>query len=237
MKFLRGQSQTAIRSQIMAAGSSSAVNASMEEHSDSGESENEQDARDLNSGSSIQQAASSDAAVTKKKKSKKKKKKSATAKAAQAAQQAELLLQAKQDESASRTLKISRAKHCLSLRSLFIIQAYMTMTGKYISSYHGQWLSLPSEILDTLLQVNLAPQNASQQPLSAPLSSFKSASAYRYHSAAAKSAAAAAEALEQHCLSISSPGSSPTSEASSLAGIDPVSFEAEGEQDRSCSSD
>lgn len=87
-------------------------------------------------------------------------------------------------------LKISRAKHCglfiSRITTLRQISPYLqfNQTGKYISSYHGQWLQLPNELLQTLLQINCGARqtdgfdahpederNASGHPLPPPLDS------------------------------------------------------------------
>ncbi|KAK7051636.1 hypothetical protein VNI00_004615 [Paramarasmius palmivorus] len=77
------------------------------------------------------------AEVSQKKKKKKKPKKSATAKAKEAAEKA---AKAAAEANKPAVLCISRNKH-----------------WKYISSYHGPWLQLPLELLESLLLLNLDP--------------------------------------------------------------------------------
>ncbi|ESK85456.1 hypothetical protein Moror_11008 [Moniliophthora roreri MCA 2997] len=92
--------------------------------------------------------------VSQKKRKKKKPKKSASAKAKEAAEKA-----AKTAAEASKpaVLCISRNKH-----------------WKYISSYHGPWLQLPLELLESLLLLNLDPATLSptelQNPIPPPIS-------------------------------------------------------------------
>ncbi|KAF5346123.1 hypothetical protein D9758_009976 [Tetrapyrgos nigripes] len=85
--------------------------------------------------------------VSQKKKKKKKPKKSANAKAKESADKAAKAKQADCPETRPSVLCISRNKH-----------------WRYISSYHGPWLQLPVELLESLLALNLDPATLSSEP-------------------------------------------------------------------------
>ncbi|KAH9958962.1 hypothetical protein BC827DRAFT_1135422 [Russula dissimulans] len=88
-----------------------------------------------------------DATTTPKKKKKKKSKKPAKSKGEPDAKPL-----TEDDESGPQVLRISRNKH-----------------WRYISSYHGPWLQLPIELLESLLVLNLDPTTFQPEPRTAPM--------------------------------------------------------------------
>ncbi|SCV71145.1 BQ2448_2733 [Microbotryum intermedium] len=102
-------------------------------------------------------------------KKKKKKRKTAAQKKAAAAARGQEHEQDKAGAPAPHVLKISRNKHM-----------------KYISSYHGPWLQLPHEVLDTLLTVNCDPSALpTVRGLVEPPSSTPTMDRARFHAVAA----------------------------------------------------
>lgn len=100
-----------------------------------------------NSTVSASPLAEDGATVAQKKKKKKKPKKQSKAKA-----EANIKLPIEDDEPGPLVLRISRNKH-----------------WRYISSYHGPWLQLPIELLESLLALNLDPATFHAEPCVVPM--------------------------------------------------------------------
>ncbi|THU96896.1 hypothetical protein K435DRAFT_965768 [Dendrothele bispora CBS 962.96] len=138
----------------------SSVNSSMQSHMNGSTSEphspttpttpneyiDEDDAENKESIVEINGDEDGEHTVSQKKKKKKKPKKSATAKAKEAAEKAAKMKEAESAEARPSVLCISRNKH-----------------WRYISSYHGPWLQLPIELLESLLALNLDPATLSSE--------------------------------------------------------------------------